>query len=258
MKNAIVLARKDFESYFHTWVGVLALFLFLLIAGIFFSIFVTSYAKISLEAVNQNTQNVQGLGLTRFIFGSLFLNMGVVLMFFVPLLAMRSFAEERRLHTLELIFTYPFSDVEIVLGKYLSMWFFLGALTLPTLLYSLLVQGAGGAIDFGPVTVAYLGFALLAGAYLAMGLFVSSVSENPVVSAVVTFGCLLIFWVLDWVAGLADGVTSHLLSHLSPLRHYQDFTVGILDLSNCVYFLFFILYFLFLSLRSIEARHWKG
>ena len=258
MKNAFILARKDFMSYFNSWTGALIAAFFLLISGIFFSVLVLSYAKISLNAARNAYEGVQGLGLTRFVFSSFFLNMGAVLIFLVPFLSMRSFAEERKQETLELLYTYPLSDFEIVWGKFLGLVWFFEALLLPTLVYFFLAYVLGGKLDWGPVLMGYLGFWFLSNAYFALGLFVSSITSSPVLSAIVSFAFLVIFWVLDWITGIADGKVAQFLAALSPLDHYQEFALGVLDLSNVMYFIFFNLFFLFLTLRSIETRNWKG
>ncbi len=258
MRNAFVLARKDFASYFRSWAGVFIAVFFLLLSGIFFSLLVMTYAKISIDAAKQAYQGVQGLGLTRFVFSSFFLNLGVVLIFIVPILSMRSFAEERKQQTLELLWTYPLSDFEIVWGKFLALVWFFELLFLPTVLYVPVIAHLGGKLDWGPIAVGYLGFWLLGNAYLALGLFVSSIAETPTVSAIVTFGCLIIFWILDWVPAVTDGKWSLFFAALSPLSRYHEFTLGVLDLSHVVYFCLFFLYFIFLALRSIEMRNWKG
>ncbi|MCI0532046.1 MAG: ABC transporter permease subunit [candidate division Zixibacteria bacterium] len=258
MKNAFVLAVKDMASYFHSWVGVLVFVSFFLIAGVFFSFLVLSYARISFEAARNAYEGIEGLGLTRFVFSSFFLNLGSILIFLMPLITMRSFAEERRSQTLELLYTYPFSDFEIVWGKFLGMVWFFEILVLPTAGYILVLRWLGAQIDWGPILIGYLGFWLLGNAYISLGLFVSTLSESQVVSAIVTFSCLTVFWMLDWVTGLADGRWAHLIAALSPLGHYREFSLGILDLSNVVYFCFFHFFFLFLALRSIESRNWKG
>jgi len=258
MRNALLLARKDFASTFNSWTGVLSLVFFSLIAGIFFFMLVMNYARLSMNAMEQGYAGVQGLGLTRFVFSSLFLNLSIVLVFLVPLLTMRSFAEERKLDTLELLFTYPLSDFDIVFGKFLGVLWFFKMTFIPPLLYLGLIYAMGGRMDAGPLLAAFLGFGLLGAAYLALGLFVSTLTENQVISAIVTFGLLLIFWIFDWMAGLVEGPWSAFLTALSPLSHYREFTLGILDLSHLVYFCFFLFYFLFLALRSIETRNWKG
>lgn len=258
MKNAFIVARKDLASYFHSWVGVLLCFFFFIIAGLFFSLLVLSYAKFSLDAARQAFEGVEGMGLTRFVFGSFFINLALIMIFLVPLLSMRAFAEERRSQTLELLFTYPLSDFEIVWGKFLGLVWFFELLMVPTAGYLLVIHKLGGQWDWWPIAIGYLGFWLLGNAYLSLGLFISSISESPIVSAVITFGILIIFWILDWAVGVSDGALTHLLGAISPLTHYRDFTVGVLDLSHLAYFVFFIFYFQFLTLRSIETRNWKG
>jgi ABC-2 type transport system permease protein len=258
MKNALTLARKDFFSYLNSWVGVFVLGLFFLMAGLFFYFLLITYVKISMTASQNLYQNVQGLGLTRFVYSAFFLNLSVVLLFFTPLMAMRSFAEEKRQQTLEILFTYPLSDFQIVWGKYLGMVWFFELMLLPTLLYIPLIYWLGGSLDWGPILVGYLGFWLLGTAYLALGLFISALSENQIISAMITFGLLVFMWVLDWVSGIMSGPWARFVSALAPMRHYREFPLGIMDLSHLVYFVFFILFFLFLALRAIEIRNWKS
>lgn len=258
MKNALILARKDALSYFQSWTGVLILFFFSVLGGVFFFLPALAYSQISLSTLPQDYQHLEGLGITRFVFGSFFINIATILIFIVPFLSMRSFAEERNRETLELLFTYPLSDFEVVVGKLFGMLGFFVFLCLPTAAYIYGLQRVGADMDWGPILTGYLGFWLLANAYLALGLFISSLSENPVVSAVVTFSLLVVFWLLEWVAGASDGTWARWLAALSPFTHYREFTIGILDLSHLVYFIFFQFYFLFLTMRAIEARNWKG
>ncbi|MBI3306886.1 MAG: ABC transporter permease subunit [Candidatus Omnitrophica bacterium] len=258
MKNSFAVAKKDLFSLFHSWIGVLIFTFFFVIAGVFFSLLISSYSKLSIEASRQAYSAVEGLGLTRFVFSSLFLNLSIVLIFLVPLMTMRSFSEERKQETLELLFTYPLSDFDIVWGKFLGLIWFFELLTLPLLAYLGIVRGFGGSFDWGPILCAYLGFWLLGNAYLSLGLFISSLTENQVASAMATFSMLIIFWVLEWVAGVSQGIWADFFTALSPLHHYREFTLGILDLGHIAYFCFFHFYFLFLTLRSIETRNWKG
>jgi ABC-2 type transport system permease protein len=140
MKNTLILAQKDLASYFRSWVGTFLAAFFLLISGIFFAVLVISYAKISLDAQRTAFEGVQGLGLTRFIYSSFFLNLGAVMMFLVPMLTMRAIAEERRHDTLELLYTYPLSDAQIVMGKFLALSAFFIMLLLPTLIYTAVLK----------------------------------------------------------------------------------------------------------------------
>lgn len=258
MRNAFVLARKELGSFFNSWVGILVFLFFYLVAGIFFTILILSYAKISTESARQGIEAVGAMGLTRYAFGSLFLNLSLVLLLLVPIMTMRSLAEERKLQTLELLYTYPLSDFEIVWGKFLGLVWVFELLFLPTLIYALIIKWLGGSIDWGPLLTSYFGFWLLGNAYLAMGLFISSLTESQVISAIVTFTLLIVFWMLDWASLVTDGALSQFFKNLSPLSHYREFSLGIIDLSNAVYFIFFNLYFLFMTLRSVEMRNWKA
>ena len=258
MKNAFCLAKKEVSSSLNSWSGIFSLTFFLMLSGLFFSLLVLSYAKISVDAAHAPAQEIKNLSLTRFIFGSFFLNLAAILIFLVPALTMRSFSEERKQQTLELLFTYPLSDFEIVWGKFLGLvWFIEGALLL-TAIYPLGLHFLFKVpLDWAPILMGYLGFWLLANAYLALGLFISSVAENQVVSAVLSFAALVIFWIFDWAAQIAEGRWAQFISALSPYGHYREFTLGIFDLSHTAYFILFHLFFIFLTLRAVESRHWK-
>jgi len=231
---------------------------FFFMTGVFFVVLVLSYVKISMDPRAFGLSNFSNLNQTQYVFGSFFLNASIVLIFLVPLLTMRSFAEERRQETLELLFTYPLSDFELVAGKYLGLLWFFEALLIPLAGYYFVFLSIGGEIDWGPALSGVLGFWILGSAYLAVGLFISTLTRSPIMSAIGTFGLLVVFWMLDIVKATATGPWMLIFEALSPLTHYRNFTYGILDLRDVVYFMFFFFYFIFLSLRSIETRHWKN
>ncbi|MBU3759366.1 MAG: ABC transporter permease [Candidatus Omnitrophica bacterium] len=258
MRNTFAVAAKEMRSFFYSGAGVLVFFFFYVMAGIFFSLSVLSYARLSMESLKEGYQAVEGLGLTRFVFSGLFLNLGAVLLFLAPVMTMRSLAEERKLQTLELLYTYPLSDFDIVFGKFLGLVWIFELLFLPTAGYLWILHSLGGVFDWGPILTAYLGFWLLGGAFLSLGLFISSLTENQVVSAVVTFAVLLILWMLEWISDAVGGSAAGFIRALSPFAHYRDFTLGILDLSHAAYFVLFHFFFLFLTMRSVETRHWKS
>lgn len=232
--------------------------LFFLASGIFFVILVLSYVKISMNPQQYGLSNFSGINQTQYVFGSFFSNLSIMLLFLVPILTMRSFSEEKRQETLELLFTYPLSDFEIVVGKQLGILWFYAALLFPLFGYLAVFHSIGGEFDWGPVLLGFLGFWFLGSAYLAAGVFISSLTKSPIVSALGTFSVLLVFWVFDWVDDIATGPWAHIFSELSPLAHYKNFTLGILDVQDMVFFGFFFFYFLFLTLRSIETRNWKN
>ena len=258
MRKILTIAHKEFTSCFHSWLGVLVATLFFLISGIFFVVLVLNYSKISMNPQQYGLSNFSGINQTQYIFGSFFSNLSIMLLFLVPILTMRSFAEEKRQETLELLFTYPLSDLEIVAGKQLGILSFFWVSLLPLLGYLAIFHGVGGEFDWGPVFLGFFGFCFLGTAYLAAGVFISSLTKNPIVSALGTFSVLLVFWIFDWVDDVATGPWARIFSELSPLAHYKNFTLGLLDVQDMVFFGFFFVYFLFLTLRSIETRNWKS
>ncbi len=257
MKNILFLARKEFSSYFHTWQGVFVSLFFFLISGLFFTMLVLGYSKISMNQGNVNLEEL-GLNQTDYIFGSFFMNLSTLLMFVIPILTMRGFAEERRDQTLELLFTYPLSDFEIVMGKFLGQAWMFELLTVPLLGYGLLFQMVGGQFDWQVVVLAFLGFWILGMSYLALGFYISSLTKSPVLSAVATFGIFIVFWVLEWISKVTDGRMAKIFQEISPLDHYRYFTIGQLHFQHAGYFVLVCFFFLTLSVFSIGTRNWKS
>ena len=258
MTGAWPILKKDFLSFSRSWVGVFTLSSFLLLAGIFFLLFLFSYNQLSLEAARRAYEGIEGLSLTGFIVGGFLLNLGILFLFLSPLLAMRTFAEEKRIGTLELLYTYPLSDLEIVLGKYLALLAQLVLLFLPTLAYLILLRILGAKIDGGIVFTGILGFFLLGTSLLAMGLFFSSLTESQVLASAVTFIFILGLWVLEWLGDFFPRPWSSWFHGLSPFVHYRDFSLGVLDLADITFFLAVSAFFFFLTLRQVETRNWNG
>lgn len=189
-------------------------------------------------------------GVTDLIVAPLFGNAGVILLLVTPLLTMRLISEERRNRTLSLLFTAPVSMTDIILGKYLGVFFFLlimvGMLALVPL--SLLM---GGALDLGKLASCILALVLLLAGFAAVGLYISASSNQPTVAAVATFGALLLLWIIDWTGG-AEGNANGVLQYLSLLRHYEALLKGLVSTTDLIYFLLFILTFLVLSVHRLD------
>jgi ABC-2 type transport system permease protein len=170
---------------------------------------------------------------------------------------MRLFAEEKKLGTIELLWTYPVRDGEIVAGKFLGCWTFFLVMLLPTVLNPIIFYGYY-QFYVGPMLAAYLGTLLLGTAFIACGLFISSLTENQVVAAMGTYGILVFFWFLTWNEEVADEAVIRVLLRLSLFDHYFNFTRGVIDTKEVVFFVLFIAFFLFLTLLSLAARKWRG
>lgn len=206
-----------------------------------------------LKAQAQLAQMPSPPGLTEIVAAPVFGTTAVVFLMAVPLLTMRLVAEERRSHTLALLFSSPLTMTQIVLGKYLGvMAFLLGAVGLAALMPLSLL--AGGSLDFGLLATNVLGLSLLAASFAALGLFMSCLTSHPAVAAAAGFGCALMLWLLDAAAPDPDSA----LAALSLLRHYENFGKGLVDTFDLAYFVLFTVAFLGLAVKRLDAERVGG
>jgi ABC-2 type transport system permease protein len=209
--------------------------------------------------VAMNPQGARDLNVTDAVLRPLFANLSVILLLVMPLVTMRLFAEERRSGTIELLLTYPVRDGAVLIGKYLAALTLYATMIAGTLAYpAIIVWIARAGVEWGPLLTGYIGLLLMGAMFLAVGLFASSLTENQIVAAVVTFGILLIFWIIGWTAEFATGALGVVLTHLSILEHNDTFAKGVLDTKDIIYYLNFTALALFLTLRSLESRRWNG
>ena len=248
--------RKEMRLYFGSPVAYVVFTFFLLISGWFFSQIFLFYSDASMRSFMQ-PQFCQNLNITENVMRPLFTNMGVVLLFFIPMLTMRLFAEEKKSGTMELLLTYPVRDGEILVGKFLAAAALYVVLLALTLVYPALVAYFT-RVEWGPILTGYLGLVLMGGTFLAVGLLVSSLTENQIVAGFGTFGILLLFWVIGWGAEFAGGTLRTVLQYLSVTEHIDTFSRGLIDTKDVVYHASAIALALFLSLRSLESKRWRG
>jgi ABC-2 type transport system permease protein len=248
--------KKEMRLYFTSPVAYVVLAIFLVIAGYFFYSIFAFFTMASMQAA-MNPQMARDLTVTDSVLRPLFSNVSVILLLLIPLLTMRLFAEERRSGTIELLLTYPVRDGAVLVGKYLAALTLYVIMLIFTLVYpAMLLYFA--RLEWGPLATGYLGLLLMGATFLSVGIFASSLTENQIVSSLITFGVLLIFWVIGWSAENVGGVWGKVLSDLSILEHYDTFAKGVLDTKDVIYYLNFTALGLFLTLRSLEARRWKG
>jgi len=155
------------------------------------------------------------------------------------------------------LLTYPVRDGAVLIGKYLAALALYAIMLALTLLYPGIVIYFA-RVEWGPLLTGYLGLLLMGATFLAVGTFASSLTENQIVAAVTTFGTLLILWVVGWSAEYVGGPWGRVLSHLSILEHFDTFARGVLDTKDVIYYVDVTIVALFLTLRSLEARRWKG
>ena len=254
--RAWAILKKEMRLYFTSPVAYVVVTIFLVIAGYFFYSIFAFFSLASMQSA-MNPAMGRDLNVTDSVMRPLFSNISVILLLLMPLVTMRLFAEERRSGTIELLLTYPVRDGAVLVGKYLAALALYALMLTLTLLYPAMLAYFA-RVEWGPLVTGYLGLLLMGSTFLAVGLFASSLTENQIIASVTTFGILLIFWVIGWSADYAGGPWGKLLTHLSILEHYDSFAKGVLDTKDVIYYLNFTILALFLTLRSLETRRWKG
>jgi ABC-2 type transport system permease protein len=248
--------KKEMRLFFGSPVAYVVFTFFLLIAGWFFSQIFLYYSDISMRSFMQPGM-AQSLNITDSVMRPLFTNMSVVLLFFMPMLTMRLFAEEKKSGTMELMLTYPVRDGEVLAGKFLAA----GALYVILLGLTLVYPGLIAyftRVEWGPILTGYLGLVLTGATFLAVGVLISSLTENQIVAGFGTFGVLLGLWIIGWGAEFAGGNLKAVLQYLSITEHMDTFSRGLIDTKDLVYYGSAIALALFLTLRSLDSKRWRG
>jgi ABC-2 type transport system permease protein len=243
--NFYPIFKKEVRSYFSSLIAYVVLTVFLIISGYYF------YTDLALFVVWGGASIQEGL------WQSLFHDIRLVLLLTIPLLTMRLFAEEKKLGTIELLFTYPFRDSEILLGKFLASLAVFSLMIGLTVLYPILLAIVY-EVEVWPLVASYLGLFLLGAAFISCGILVSSLTENQIVAALVSSGIILAFWFIDWNEAAMTPIMADVLHHVSFFEHFYNFARGVIETKDIIYFLLFTFFFLFLTLRSLESRRWRG
>jgi ABC-2 type transport system permease protein len=256
MSNAIAIAHKELKAYFASPIAYVLIAIFVFIYGFFFVTLLLYFDERSRQF------GAMGAGQAPFNVNSdmlqpVFSNMSVILLFVLPLITMRTYAEEKRSGTMELLLTSPVTDIQIVAGKFLGAMGLIAAMlaaTLPHLGFLFYYSDP----EWLPILTAYLGFFLMSGCFVAVGLFISSLTRNQIIAAMATFGVFLMLWVIDWMSRFVGPTSQAVLEYLSIIRHFDDFGRGVLDTRHLVYYASFIVFGLFLTVRSVETERWRG
>ena len=256
MRGIMAVFKKEITIAFSSPIFYAATFIFLVVSGYFFYTNAIIYTIRSFQA-GQNPFLAERLNLSDFVVKPFFGDMAIVLLFMQPLLTMRSYAEEKKMGTIELLFTYPISDGAALAGKFAASLFTLLTMLAGTLLSLVLLQ-TFARLDWGLIASGYLGIALLGASFIALGIFTSSLTENQIIAAVLSFGAFLLFWVIGWVKSFAGPVLGAILEHLSIVIHLDNFVRGLIDSKDLVFYLMFIFFWLFVTLRFLNTRFWRG
>lgn len=255
MRSIFVIWRKEMRSYFVSPIAYLLMTMFALIFGLMFWNILGYFVVLGMES--QLRGQAMPMNINEQIIRPMLANASVIGLFMVPMITMRLFAEEKRSGTIELLITSPVRDVEIILGKWLA------ALTLYTcmLLFTALNFAflfKYGNPDWKPLAIGYLGLLLQAGALLAIGTFISTLTSNQIIAGAATFGVCLMLWLLEWVSGYETATWAKVMAYISVITHFQSFAKGVIDSKDAIFYLTMIFLGLFFTTRSMESLRWRS
>ena len=233
----LAIIKRELQSYFFSPVAYIVFSAFLLVVGYLFWVFLLSSSIASLEPMLYNA--------------------AFVLLIASPVLTMRLISEEKKNKTIELLLTSPITPTEIIIGKFLASLILYCILFIITFEFPFIISHYSPEFDWGPVFSGYLGMILLGSAYISVGLFASTISENQIISAMSSFGILLLFWFFGWAKEVFDNAFGQILGNLSIFDRYTDFLRGIIDTGNVIFFIVFTFIWLFLASRVLESDRWR-
>ncbi len=255
MGNMLTLARKELAGYFASPIAYIVIGVFALLFGYFYYALVVFFDRQSMQLQAFGPDQV--VNINELLIRPVLINVSIIVLFVLPMLTMRSYAEEKRSGTIELLLTAPLTDVQIVFGKFFGAMVLYAAMLSVTLIHIGILFWIGEP-EWRPVATSYLGLLLMGGCFVAVGLLASSLTRNQIIAAVITFTVFLLLWVIDWIASFTGPTTQEILTYLSLTGHLEDFTLGILDTSHIVYYLSVIAFGLFLTVRSVDTERWRG
>lgn len=253
MHNVLAITGKEIRAYFTSPIAYVVIGMYTLLFGYFFYVMLTLFERQSMQMMQMGgTMNVNQM-----LIAPVFMNAEVVLLFLLPMVTMRTYSEEKRSGTMELLLTAPLTDWQIILGK------FFGAMTLFAAMLATTLVHVGILFLFGqpewkPIVTTYIGMLLMGGCFIALGLFISSLTKNQIVAATITFAAFLLFWVINWMGSFVGTTAQAVLAHLSIIDHFDDFAKGIIDTKHVIYYVSFIAFGLFLTAKSVDSERWRG
>jgi ABC-2 type transport system permease protein len=256
MRNILAIADRELRSYFSSPIAYAVIGFFALVFGWMFFTFLRFFVMQSMQ-MSQMGMGQGQVNVNQAMIRPLILQISVVTLFVLPMITMRTYSEEKRSGTIELLLTAPLTDLEIILGK------FLGALALYALMLLVTVPTITllfwyGDPDWKPVVTSYLGLLLIGGSFISYGLFISSLTRNQIVAGVLTFCTLLMLLLVSWMQDFVGPVGQSIISALAVFEHFEDFSKGVIDTKHLVYYASVITFGLFLTAKSVDSERWRG
>jgi ABC-2 type transport system permease protein len=258
MRNIAEIYKRELKFYFSTSIAYVVMVIFTAIFGFLFFRNLTYYSELSYQLM-QNPYYAQRVDLILGVFSPLFNTNSIILLMVIPPISMRLFAEEKKSRTIELLFTYPVKDIQIVMGKWLAAITIIFLMLLLTAPSPFMAFKFAESAEWGPILAGYLGIFLMGVAFLSLGILISALAENQIVAIIVSYGALLGFWFLGWVVEPDSGKQiGKVLGELSIIGHLTNFVKGVINTTDLMYYLLFIFTSVFLTLRVLESKRWRG
>ena len=261
MKGILAIYRRELGSFFVSPIAYVVVGLFLVISGVFFYFTLAGamewYQNMQMQAMRSGMP--PEVDLATEVLRSFINTTATIILFLAPILTMGVYAEERRRGTMEMLMTSPISEFQIVVGKFLAAFTLFLVMIAPTLIYQLIIRVySDPPMPWKIVLTSYLGLVLLGATLIAIGCFISSMTESQIVAAAITFVVSLILWLLNaFVRRSSTDWLSEVGQYLSILQHHDDFAKGVIDTTNIVYYLSMTLLALFLTHRSLDSMRWR-
>jgi len=255
LSNVLAIAQKELKGYFASPIAYVVIGFFALMFGYFYWALLGFFVEQSARMMGLQggpTQNVNEQ-----MIRPVFMNASVLLLFTLPMVTMRTYSEEKRSGTIELLLTSPITDFQIVLGKFFGAMA-LYAVMLAVTLFHIGVLFIYGSPEWKPILTSYIGLLLLGGCFIAVGLFISSLTKNQIVAGMVTFAVFLLLWIITWIGSFSGPTVDKLTTYLSIIDHFDDFGKGVVDTTHLIYYLSFITFGLFLTAKSVDSERWRG
>lgn len=259
MRGFYAIYRKEMGHYFVSPIAYVVVGVFLILSAFFFNYFLSAVIRDSYQMELQGMRfgMPADIDVPSQVMRAFFGLLSTLVLFLTPILSMGVYAEERKRGTMELLMTSPVTELQIVLGKFLASLTLFAIMLLPTASYLIFMYVRSDPIPPWRVMLAgYAGIFLMGAALLALGTFISSLTENQIIAAVLTFAAILMIWVLDLGRSATSGL-GEVLAYLSVIHHYEDFTRGVIDTSGLIYYVSFVLFFVFLTVRSVDSMRWR-
>jgi ABC-2 type transport system permease protein len=259
VRNVAALIEKEWRHYFGSPIAYVALAVWTLLFGIFFYFGLTFFLRQSMMAAQQMEFGGPKLSLNEWLIRPVVHNMAVVALFIAPMLTMRLFAEEKRQGTIELLATSPLSQLQLVLGKFLAAVGLYAVMILAGFFNLLLLwHYATTPPEWKPLLTGALALLLFGACFLALGTFISTITRNQIVAAILSFAVFLGIWTLGWAEDPSAGPVMKAVAYLGVTTHMEDMVKGVLDLKDVIFYLSFITFGLFLAHQSLESQRWRA